>query len=87
MPRVKISAAHTGHLTQPRAFGHASATLATRAVFRVRFVRYLRRSRGQSGAGVAKVAGTEPPGEAAVIKGEVKTFSRTRKLHRSSPFR
>src|SRR6266542_539693 len=48
---------HTGHCGHTRlsgrvaagVFGHANATLATRAVFRARFTGYFRRWRGQSG--------------------------------------
>src|SRR6266498_2288392 len=53
---------HTGHCGHTRlsgrvaagVFGHANATLATRAVFHARFAGYFGRWRGQSDAGVAK---------------------------------
>src|SRR6266540_5578177 len=47
-----------------RRFGHASASLATAAAFRARFVGYFWRSRGQRVRGVAKEAGRDPPAEA-----------------------
>src|SRR6266540_563220 len=47
-----------------RRLGHASATLATAAAFRARFVGYFWHSRGQRVRGVAKEAGPDPPAEA-----------------------
>src|SRR6266498_4154284 len=47
-----------------RRLGHASVALATPASFRVRFVGYFWRSRGQRVRGLAKEAGRDPPAEA-----------------------
>src|SRR6266542_2982511 len=57
--------ADPGSLWPPqRRLGQASASLATAAAFRARFVGYFWRSRGQRVRGVAKEAGRDPPAEA-----------------------
>src|SRR6266542_2763336 len=57
--------ADPGSLWPPqRRLGQASASLATAAAFRARFVGYFWRSRGQRVRGVAKEAGRDPPTEA-----------------------
>src|SRR6266540_4468929 len=58
-----------------RRLGHASASLATPAAFRARFVGYFWRSRGQRVRGLAKEAGRDPPAEAggAAAKSVTKT--------------